>query len=81
MWLWLSVAHSAATPDRADGERRRELECERRAEPNCPTSGMDRRRGSPKIKNGRKEKVENKLINLSVRLNEKERCPKREICL
>lgn len=38
---------------------------------------MDRRRESPKIKNGRKEKVENKLINLSVRLNEKERCLKK----
>lgn len=28
MQLWLSVAHSAAAPDRADGERRKEPECE-----------------------------------------------------
>lgn len=57
MRLWLSVAHSAVTPDRADGERRREPECDRRAEPNCPTLGMDRRRGSPKMGGKRRLKT------------------------
>lgn len=41
MRLLLSAAHLVAAPDRVDGERRKEQECEGRAELNCPTSEMD----------------------------------------
>lgn len=41
MRLLLAAAHSAAAPDRADGERRTGQECEGREEQNCPTSEMD----------------------------------------
>lgn len=41
MRLLLSAARPAAAPDRADGERRKEQECEGREELHCPTSEMD----------------------------------------
>lgn len=60
MRLLLSAARPAAAPDRADGERRREQECEGREGLNCPTSEMDWRERTPRTKEGRR-KIENKL--------------------
>lgn len=50
MWLLLFAARPAAAPDRADGERRKEQECEGREELNCPTSEMDWRERTPRTK-------------------------------
>lgn len=46
--LLLSAARPAAAPDRADGERRKEQECEGKEELNCPTSEMDLRERTSK---------------------------------
>ncbi len=60
MKLELAAAHPAAAPDRADGGRRKEQECERREELNYPTSEVDLKERTARTKRksrGKRERV------------------------
>lgn len=51
----LSAVHPAAAPGTADGEHRREQECDGREELSCPTSEMDWREETPGRRRGRED--------------------------